>query len=350
MKLKTQDLIEALNHLKPVISRRATLPILSCVKIHAERNRLHLTASDLDQYQVEKIECDGECEPFCVNFEHFFYAIGGEFSELKLGKEALTVTCDFGVTKLSTLGAEEFPSPPKCEGLKKVGVSCADLAKAINLVSFAASVDPGQYVICSVRIESKAKQLAAAATNGRELALVEMGLIGSDFSATIPVSFCANAASVLECDGAVLSVCDNHISVEHESSKFYAKQVDGNYPNFRQVIPSKITKIGEVDVAAFRELVGRCLNYAVAKEAKGIFTFSKTGVQIDFAGQNNTTLSHNLPGQFSDFEIALNTRAIHNSLSHMKEERATLFHAGDNLSPITIQAGDLKILTMPMRT
>jgi hypothetical protein len=33
----------------------------------------------------------------------------------------------------------------------------------------------------------------------------------------------------------------------------------------------------------------------------------------------------------------------------IKTETATIFHAGDDLSPVTVEAGDLSVISMPMR-
>jgi DNA polymerase III subunit beta len=349
MKLETKALSEALKNLKPILSHRTTLPILSCVKLHTERNRLHITASDLDQFQVERIECDGEIGPVCVGFYHLSNSIGGEGVSIKLGKDLLTIGCDFGTTELATLSAEEFPASPKMEKSKSLGVSCEDLGNAMGLVSWAASDDPTRYNIQSVFISSESKKLQAVSTGGRELALVDLALIGSDFELTVPSGLSGNMAFALSRKGAELSANESWIKVSHESGWYACKQIDGKYPNYRQVIPAKKTLLGEVDAAALKELFGRCLGFSTAKEAKGVFTFSKDGVEVDFIGDNNANLHHRLSGKFSEFKIALNARSIFNSLSHVKNPTVKLYSAGDEFSPITIQAGDLMILTAPMR-
>jgi DNA polymerase III sliding clamp (beta) subunit (PCNA family) len=150
---------------------------------------------------------------------------------------------------------------------------------------------------------------------------------------------------------AKLQANENWVKVSHESGWYSCKQIDGKYPNYRQVIPAKKTKLGEVGVPEFKELVGRTLGFNEAKECKGIFTFSKDGIEIDFIGQNNSKLRHQFPGKFEPFKVGINTRALFNSLSHVKEQKITIYSdsVSGNLGPITIQAGDLMILTMPMR-
>ncbi len=72
----------------------------------------------------------------------------------------LVVTSPFGVSKIPTMEAEEFPKMPTLENAEKHGVSCADLSKMISGVLFCASEDQARYNLQSVHVESKAKKLA----------------------------------------------------------------------------------------------------------------------------------------------------------------------------------------------
>lgn len=348
MKIITTKLKAALENLRRVHGRRQSLPILGCVKLVAANGTLEITASNLDEYMIERAECEGDLELICASPNYILGAIGGESVTIELVSGHLEITSPFGVSKIPTMEAEEFPKMPTLEKAEKHGVSCADLSKMISGVLFCASEDQARYVLQSVYLESKAKKLVAVATNGRDLALIEAALIGSDFKITAPSAFCGNFSNALLREGASLSSSENWILVEHESGAYYCKQLEGNYPNYKQVIPSEKTNLGEVATEELKSLVARCLVFTEQSEAKTVFEFSKKALTVSFVGDKNAQLKHTMDGKFSPFTVALNARSIHKILSNIKTESVTLFFT-DELSPLRFESGDLMVITMPMR-
>lgn len=349
MKTESKPLADALARIKTSIGGARTLPILSCVKISAKNGTLKLEGSDLDQWHSEEIPCEGNLAETCVSLNYLASAIGGAKTEIEGGALGMTVTGDFGSTEIATLEAEEFPPAPKHKEASIHGVSCADLSAAIKSVFWSASTDIASYVLQSAHISSKAKKLIAVSTNGRELAVVEDAVIGSDFEMLVPDKFASNLCAALLRDGAVLSTDKNNIRVQHLGGSYSCKQLDGSFPNYRQVIPDKKVWLGEIESSRFKELLARCLCFAAQLEANGKFTFSKTGLKVDFAGDNKTKLSYHIGGKFSEFVIALNIRSLFKIMQNIKGESVGVYHAGDDFSPITIESGNLVVLTMPMR-
>lgn len=350
MKIETKPLSLALEKVKRIHGdARRTLPILSCVKLSAENGILEISASDLDQFQIERVECDGNLAPTCVNQNYIAGAIGGESVTLEMSGDSLEVTSGFGTTKLPTMDAGEFPSIPTLEKGENHGVNCQELGKAIDLVSFAASTEAVRYILNSVYACGESKTLSAVSTNGRELAVVESALIGSAFKIVAPSAFAGNLCSALMRDGASFSSSSSWMLVRHAAGSYYCKQLEGKYPNWKQVVPAKKTKLGTVSTGDFKQLVGRCLVFTDQSEAGAKFEFSKSKLTIKFIGDKNAQVEHSIDGSFKDFTIELNARAFHKTLSAIKAESIDLFHSGDCLSPIRIEAGDLVILAMPMR-
>lgn len=347
MKLKTSDITEALSRLRPIISRRTTLPILSCVKIHADRNRLHFTVSDLDQVQVEKIECEGEFEPICVNFSALQNAVGGETTSLHCSKNIMVVSCDFGTTELDTLDAAEFPPSPKIDGLKKIGVSCEDLSNAIKATLWAASDNDARYILQSVHIVGGAKMLHVEATNGRELAIIDQPLISGNFETIVPSANASGLAESLTRKGAELSTNEKHIKVTHEFGSYCSKQVDGKYPNTKQVVPAKQTKIGELDVESMAGIFSRCNFFTdPARTPIAQMSFSPDGVKVEFVGRGSN-LDLKSAGKFSKFTARVNAKSFYRVLKNITGPKAAIScDAKDDKFPVLIlQSGDLFIYT-----
>jgi DNA polymerase III sliding clamp (beta) subunit (PCNA family) len=165
----------------------------------------------------------------------------------------------------------------------------------------------------------------------------------------LPREHVSNFSEMLIRDGSILSLNEKCASVSHECGAYFCKQVDGVYPNYAQVIPSKKVLLGEVLVSDVKSLLGRCLHYSAAVEANGAFSFTAEKLTVDFIGDNNAKLSHHIEGKFAPFKIALNIRSLHKVFSQLNGDKATIYSGGDELKPFTVQNEQVSVLTMPMR-
>ncbi|MEI6730927.1 MAG: hypothetical protein WCL30_06670, partial [Pseudomonadota bacterium] len=132
MKIQTAQLKSALDNIRPIVGRKTSLPILSCVKLHAENNRLNITASNIDEFIIESVDCEGDIAPTCVSFNHLAMAISGKEAELESASSTLLVKCGRNETEIATLDAEEFPPNPKFDKPQNHAVDCDELAKSVQ--------------------------------------------------------------------------------------------------------------------------------------------------------------------------------------------------------------------------
>jgi len=104
--------------------------------------------------------------------------------------------------------------------------------------------------------------------------------------------------------------------------------------------------LGTVAVEEFKSVVSGCVGFKDDEYSSANFKFTKTGVTI--ALQDKATISRHLPGKFEDFIIALSTKKLVKILGGFKSDEVKLFFV-DELSPIAMEAGNLRVITMPMR-
>lgn len=349
MKTDSKKLLEVLKVASRLAGGRMTLPVLSCVRLSADGKNLKVESSNLDQQQTEILECDGTLGPVCVYVNLLACSIGGESCQIELTeKKILRVVCSFGETLLPTLDAGDFPEPMKMVKPSKQGLPCADLGKAIKAVSWASSTDACRYILNSVYVSADSKKLTVVATNGREMAYTEMKLICSKFEAVVPSACVNNLCQWLERKNAVVSVDDKLILVETDSGSFACKQMDGKFPNWTQVIPSKKTALGHVKADELAGILQRCIPFfAAGLEVRGRFTFSNKKLSIKCVNKEGATLEYEIKGSFTEFKIALNIRSLLTMVQHLTTEDAKLMHSGGELSPICVQSGEFDYLTMP---
>ena len=302
MKIKTKALKTALANLSHVAARKVSLPILSCAKITAVENTLFIAVTNLDERQIETVECDGPLDECCVNFKTLDYSCGGDEMEITLGGDRLIVRFGQNIQKFATLPAEDFPKEPNNK-LKQVGVSCVDLADAIESVKWAASTDLGRYVMNSVRVEGEPKLLTCVATDGRCVAVAKKSVISAKFEATVPKEFTGNLVDSLRREGSSLWLDEKGIHVTHATGSYSCKQLDGVYPNWGQVIPDAPPKIGSLNIPAAREIYGRLETLLDGRTDSSKLTFASDGLTIEYLSES--TLTYSVAGEFRAIQIAM---------------------------------------------
>ena len=344
MKTESSKITAALNRLKSIVGKRQTLPILSCVKIYAKNGLLNIEASNLDEHQIEQVECSGELKPCCPDFGQLLASIGGKDADLSLDKTDLTIKCAYGTARLKVLDAEEFPALPKMGKVEKIGVSGTDLAASISSVAWAASTDSGRWVLQSVYIAGSPKMLSCVATNGRNLAVVDLPSISATFNIVAPSGFVGNVVAALGRDGAVLGASESHISVEHSAGSYACKQVDGKYPNYLGVIPKNPKLIGVAQTADLIDALSRC-NYLAdpARPAAALLKFTRAGLEIGFSGKNSN-LEMLVAGEFVEHDAKMAAASLLNCLKAVKSETVKM-HCGVEgaTSMMILEAGNLFI-------
>lgn len=349
LKINTNKLAAALKNLSQIAKPKNTLPILSCVLIESTTKGLQITADNLDMRQSEIVEAEGiSKKPFCVNYAHLAISVGqGEETTLELTDNHLTIQPS-GV-KLATLDAADFPASPT-ETFKGIGVSCADVADGIDAVSWdCKKPNAGEPSKEAVNLVGEPKQLTAVATDGASLALFQRGIICSAFDVNIHQDFCAMLSYALRREGAVVSISDKRVRVVHGSGSYSCKLWEPPFPNWKCVMPDKITTLGEAEAEPIKDYARMSLGLFDDPEnfPSARLKFNGTGLDIE-SKFKTTEASRHFDGKFSPLEIRFNLQKLASCLGAFGVPKVML-SATDEFSPMKMAGGDLTVLLMPTR-
>lgn len=345
MKIETKKLLAALEHLKPIIGRKQSLPILHCVRLTASGGWLKIDATDSDQQQSEQIECDASLSPRCVNCAALLMSLAGEWVDIEPNTTSITIISSLGKTELETLSGNEFPAEMKCESLQKQGVNCQDVATGIKQVVWAASTEIARYQLQSAHVYATAKSLVVESTDGRNAAILTRMAISSAFEMLAPSELCSTLCAVLMRDGAVLSVSEQHIQVNFDGGAYSCKQIEGKFPSTAALLSEKQTAIGEAKVSELRESFSRLSFYKdPLKQISANTEFSADGMTIKMAGKN-CTLDFLIPGKFKSHSCKLMVDSFLNCIKNTPGDVVKISRAAENRC-IILRSGDLEIHTM----
>jgi DNA polymerase-3 subunit beta len=360
-----EQIIGGLQAVQNVVSNRTTLPILSNVLLRAEGERLEFTATDLDVTVACGVEAKVKKAGASTVPVKKLFGIVRELpnSEIDLevdDKNLCSVRSGASFYKINGLSADEFPPMPKFKEDKKVTIAQETLKAMMKKTSFAISTDESRYVLNGVFISLKDHKMTMVATDGRRLALVDEEV---DVSEKSQGDFIVPAKAVLELNrllqdkGEVeIHFTENQASFRLKDEKgssvlIVSKLIEGNYPNYRQVIPSETKERVSLIREEFLHALKRAEIMTSEKSNSVKLTFAKNNLAITAnspeVGEARESLAINYKGK--EIAIAFNPKYLIDPLNALANDEVFV-ELIDELSPGVLKInGPFLYVVMPMR-
>lgn len=352
---------DGLQNAVSAVNPRSTLPILSNVLLQASDDELVLTATDLDftvrTRVAAKIGKSGSTTLPARRLSTLVKDLPKTDIEVEVdAKSMATLRSGAGVYKIFGLPEAEFPGLPAFDGAVEFRLKSADLKAALRKTHYAISLDETRFVLNGIFFSFKGDKLTLVATDGRRLALAEIGDL------EIPPSqerdFIVRTKAIMELmrafkdDGdVVVRLAQNLVQFDCGSTTLISKLVDGNYPNYLQVIPTKVNERVTVEREALLNAVRRVSLLNNEKSASVRLHFTKGSIEITSnapeVGEAREAIAVSYKG--SDISIAFNPEFLMAPLRNLQEDEVH-FELIDDISPgvIKINAPFVYVL-MPMR-
>jgi DNA polymerase III subunit beta len=355
-----EKLLEGLQIVQSVVSTRTTLPILSNVLLQAADGELRLSTTDLDVGVRGAVEAQVDKEGATTLPARRLFTIVKELPSAEIqidvdSKNVASIRSGPSFFKILGLPEEEFPPLPKFEGAKSFTLRQKDLKDGLKKTSYAISTDETRYVLNGILFSFKDNKLTLVATDGRRLGLVELELEfprSQEVEIIVPTKAVMELQRLLAEDGdAKLSVSENQVAFEIGKTLLVSKLIEGNYPNYRQVIPAEAKERITLERETFLKSVHRVSLLASEKSNSVKLMFSKNNIDIIANTPEVGEARESLPVQYKgrDFSIAFNPEFLMAPLSNLSEDQIYL-DLIDEMSPGVIKiSGPFLYVLMPMR-
>jgi len=355
-----EKLLEGLQTVQNVVSTRTTLPILSNVLLHAADGQLRFTTSDLDVGIRSGIEAAIDKPGATTLPARRLLSIVRELpaSEITVevdSKNVASIRSGPSFFKILGLPEEEFPPLAKFENAKTFTLRQKDLRDALKKTSYAISTDETRYVLNGILFSFKDNKLTLVATDGRRLALVDIELElprSNECDVIIPSKAIGEVQRLLTDEGDIkLSIGENQVAFEVGGTLLVSKLIEGNYPNYRQVIPGETKERITLERVIFHDAVHRVSLLASEKSNSVKLIFTKNNLEIAAntpdVGEARESLAIAYKGR--DMAIAFNPEFLMAPLKNLAVDEVFL-DLIDEMSPgvVRIQSPFLYVI-MPMR-
>lgn len=250
------ELASALGVVSRAISTRGAVQVLGGIHLHTEDGRLTLSATDMEISLRASLACESEGEASAVVPGRLLTDLVRLLPDDTVvlaheeGDGALVVTSGKHASRLNVFSTEDFPRLPPTDGQLHT-IEAAALLETIEKVGRAASRDESRPVLTGVLVRFEGDKLVMAATDSYRLAVKETPLTagGPDLEAIIParaLQELARAAAGVE--EVRLGVHENHVIFAAADVWLTSRRIDGQFPNYAQLLPESF----EIEIAVPR--------------------------------------------------------------------------------------------------
>jgi DNA polymerase-3 subunit beta len=356
--------VDALGPVQGVVEAKKTLPILSHVLLEAGAEGVWLFGTDLDVGLRRGVAAEVMTPGTVAVSAKKLYEIARELPsapvELQVDAELqVTLRCLRSSFRLKGLGREEFPTLPGMASDGGITLGCSLLRDMLRKTLFAVSSDQTRYALTGVLVQVQASEVRMVATDGHRLALVKAprpGAAGSDtLEALVPKKALAEAAKIMRDEGkdVRLWLADNQLVLHQESSTLVARLIDGQFPNYDQVIPAPAARQMTLDKSVLDGALRRTSAIMGERTTPTEFQFRSgralvSCVNMDL-GEAHEEVEVAYEGE--EFRVGFNARYILDFLAAVDEQQV-LLQIADPLSPALFRAAGNEgygCVIMPMR-
>jgi DNA polymerase III subunit beta len=251
VKVDNKALFNAIKLVAPIAEKRGCLPILSHILVSAN-GRLEFTATDLNVGIRTWIDVQSEEEfSLCVPASRFKDIAGNLAGEVELTKlensfgfKALKITSAGGNNELSTMDAEDYPVWVEGPGLGVTRtwaeVATVEFLDQMKQADRAASHDNSRFNLNTIYLDGPNGCLVA--TDGDRALKQEVNWIPEAVKALIPVKAMKSAVTALvkikkQAGLLELIFTEKHLYIKTSMAEFTIRLTEGDYPDYRKVIP-----------------------------------------------------------------------------------------------------------------
>lgn len=365
------SIYSAIQNVEKIVSARSTLPIVGNILLEALNGTVKISANNLEMGIEIKMGAEVKKEGAILIPAKTFIGIVAKLPDENINiatkeREIIQISYKKAKFNINGLPADEFPVLPKITKSKEISIDAQVFSDMVKHTIFSASTSEEKFVLNGVVLETGKSvkngdsNIRMAATDGFRLARTSKKIKDVDDagSVIIPSKALNEIMRILQNkEGGLLSIIisNEQIAFEYNDIYFVSRLIQGQFPNYKQVIP----KESEVKI-----IVKTKEALEAAERAAVIASGSANIIRINIA-DGNLNISANTPDVGNIEEnvaveatgnlrapIALNVRLLTDALKSLGSEKISLEFSGP-LSPCVIKPLDTEdylYIVMPIRT
>ncbi len=372
-KIQKKDFLKGLEKTLTVVERRNTMPSLNHALIEVKDNFLQISATDLEIFTSSEVKCQTlETGRLAIPAKQVYEIVKecGDSDAIRLkATDANKIEITAGKSKFKILGlsSDSFPhfkTSPKGQ-LSSAKLKCRDFIRLLQKTEHAICLEEIRYFLTGIYLETTEVSgemfLRAVATDGHRLALMdipqnEVGELKLQKGLIIPRKGALELRRLLEStteEYFELTADENLIKVQVAENNLWIRPIDGEFPDYRRVLPSNLSSKLEVSRRELATSLRRMALLVSDRSRVVSFDFQKnkivfTTVNPDI-GEANDEVETVYDG--SEFKTGFNVKFFTDAIANLDGDELTI-SLGEKLQPALITCATnpgYQIVVMPMR-
>lgn len=354
-----------------VVGTRPTMPVLSNVLIEAEADHLDLTTTNLDLGIRCRIKASVAQAGSVTLPVRRLASIVRELPNLDVQIEAspnhqVRIASGGSNFRIMGIARDDFPPLPEFADEHTFTLEQAVLGQMLASVAYAQSADESRYFLNGVYFHFHDGRLTLVATDGRRLALVHREIEGASGSGSLilPAKTVAELARLLsKLEKLTVSLAFNErrvafrIGVPEDASglidqvHLISKVVEGNYPNYQQVIPKEVHQRVKIERELFQQCIHRAALVTSDKSNSVKIKLTNNLLEITAASPDFGEAHESLAVEYSgpDLQVAFNPNFLLDPLRALTKDQI-FFELKDEVSPGVFKTdANFLCVIMPVR-
>jgi DNA polymerase III subunit beta len=353
------ELVAKLGVVSRAVSSRGTVQVLSGILLSAEGGTLSLAATDMELSLRTTLDAQVEGDGAVVIPGKLLVDLARLLPESDATIEyrpeegVAHVTSGSASYRLNTYAAEDFPRLPAVEA-QLHAIDRDALLETVDRVARSASRDESRPVLTGILVRFEAGKLVMVATDSYRLSVKETELGGDapELEAIIParalqeLSRLATAADTIE-----LGVHENHVVFGTGDAWLTTRRIDGQFPNYRQLLPETF----EVELTVARAELGdvvRRVSVMAQRNSPLRLRFAEGELTVSAQTQDVGEAKESLPVPYSgeEFVIGFNADFLRDGVDSIAGDDVHVKLINPLRPAILVDpAGDFTYLIMPIR-
>ncbi len=372
------DLNTHLSLVSRAVPSRPSLPVLANVLLNADETtqRVSLIGFDLSLgVQTSfgaQVETGGTLTlPAKLLTDIVSRLPDGEISlEAEADATLVTLTCALGRYQVRGMGADQYPELPTLENGEATHLLVESLIEGLRGSLFATSGDETKQVLTGVHVTAEGDEMEFAATDGHRLAVVQTVKPGAEpvepthpksvtFDVTVPGKALRELERMLQMHPSVEAIAvrfdQGQLIFEWEHQRLTSRLLEGQYPNYRQLIPRQFSRQMTVERRLFISALERIA--VLADQKNNIVKISLDSLKQEIVvsvdapdvGNGREAVAAQISGE--DLDIAFNVRYLLEGLKAFNTTEVQMqFNAATSPSIVTPLGGmKMTYLVMPVQ-
>ena len=366
MKLQTsrEELFAHLQTVSRAASTRSALQALSGVQFHAGSDGVELRATDMELGLRVPLKAEVQREGEVVLPARLLLDVvrslpGEKVSiELRPAEQDVELVAGAATFDIRTLRGEDFPPLPEAAADQRVDVPAAAFVETVSKVARSASRDETRPVLTGILVSASETELRMVATDSYRLSVKETALespLSGTFEANVPARALQELVRIVGQAGAErvsVAPSTNQVVFEVGGVVLSSRLIDGQFPNYRQLLPDRYEHELQLAGGEITEVVRR-ISLLAQKNAPLRLSFSEGEVTVSARTPDIGEARETIPVPFSGeaMEIGFNPEFLRDGLESVDSGDLVLKLISP-LRPGLIEAADgsgFQYLLMPIR-